>query len=120
MGHHPSPPRRLALGDGAAGWVGSAVASRTPVPGDGPVLRIVMGCSAELTREVGILHEKNAPPRDSFIWRGDAALPPAAGQQSFARRAIRCRYSGQTKAGITCLRMKMTIPGCGGVTRPER
>ena len=53
-------------------------------------------------------------------WRAPARSHPPAGQQRFATPTIRCRYSGQTKAGITCLRMKMAIPGCPGVTRLER
>ena len=43
-----------------------------------------------------------------------------AGQQSFATPEFLYRYSGQTKAGIACLRMKMTISECQEVTRPER
>ena len=67
-----------------------------------PVLDGLLGSAGELPVRRALC-ERKAPPRDSFICEG---LP--------------CRYSGQNKAGITCLRMKMTIPGCQGATRPER
>ena len=75
------------------------------------------------------------PPQGEIIDLGNLIVLPMTVEEGIAdgidqvRRSFRYqiarpeflyRYSGQTKAGIACLRMKMTIPDCQRVTRPER
>ena len=89
MGHHPSPPRRLALGDGAAaGRLGGGV--RTPVLGDGPVLRIVM--------------QPCLPPLASRLRQANNSLPVFRTNQGWNNM----------------LENENDNPRVRGVTRPER